>query len=755
MESVEKGPTFNKLVNGLRGLAVLLVLGFHFNVPFLEQGFWGVDLFFWISGFLITGGFLREYSKNREDNQKYGWIDVRYYFLRRVKRILPLSILVAFLVAIFSILSGNVEAISQNLRRIPRILTFSLNMQIQNDNQNYFLGSNQDYGLLHYWSLSVEEQIYILSPILFLLATSLHGKRVFAWKSSWISRVLILNIFLSLTSMTFMIFQNRADSISNYYSTFSRFWEFGFGSICSILNFQGISKKIDNQLSIYLSHMSSFALIAAIVTLKNNIFGPVVLVPLFSTSIFVLLNYSKRRKTFLARILETRMLQFLGFIAFPLYLVHWPAMVLLHHTRYHSSLINVLLYLLILVAVSYILHRYIELPAIRINLERFKRNSDSEQVNFLSGRSKSQRRIVVIGLFVTLSPILWLSYPAEVESRFYSLKSFFLQNRYGTLTENDSKVGQVKTLASSPSGTSLPQDHRETNMVSPNPDSISVKNLRTSASPMPNKAKIQNGISTWKLDIMRASQVMIVPKGYKTDQAQVMRELRRSWNSGCLDSKSFESACKYGDGPKAAVLLGDSFSFALLDGLKDSLPKDWNLTVLTKGSCLPWDITQFNSSGELNKECNDHNAWVNALISAEKPDLIMATGADQWLQKSTFEQWSKGFSNSLKFFNDNSGKVIIFSSAPGSGNLSTCIKDGISLHACFGTPNQISKFVDFQTNETRKNNSVYVNLVDYLCFKGSCPPIVQDVPVYADGNHLSRNFSSKFSVIIKNLHLFS
>ena len=85
------------VINGLRGVAVILVLGYHFDIPLFERGYWGVDLFFWISGFLITGGFLREYAFNRELNQKFGWIDIRYYFIKRVRRILISVLLDGFL----------------------------------------------------------------------------------------------------------------------------------------------------------------------------------------------------------------------------------------------------------------------------------------------------------------------------------------------------------------------------------------------------------------------------------------------------------------------------------------------------------------------------------------------------------------------------------------------------------------------------------------------------------------------------------
>jgi hypothetical protein len=134
--------------------------------------------------------------------------------------------------------------------------------------------------------------------------------------------------------------------------------------------------------------------------------------------------------------------------------------------------------------------------------------------------------------------------------------------------------------------------------------------------------------------------------------------------------------------------------------------------------------------------------------------MIVASGADQWFENSSYDKWLNGFRSAAKFFSANSEKVVVISSAPGSGNLKDCIGTDLSLRKCFGSPNEISRFVKIQKQESESLKYRFVNLIDYLCINSSCPAVINDTPVYADGNHMSADFSKKFSAVIKNLRIF-
>jgi peptidoglycan/LPS O-acetylase OafA/YrhL len=744
------------VINGLRGIAVILVLGFHFDIPFFERGYWGVDLFFWISGFLITGGFLREYALNRELNQKFGWIDTRYYFLRRIRRLLPLSLLVLVVVVTVNLVFGDEQAISQTLRRIPRILSFTLNMQLQGDSQDYFLKSFQDFGLLHYWSLSVEEQIYVLSPFLFLFAISFHGLSFFGYKSKWYQRVLVLNVILSIASFWFMIKQNQVNSIVNYYSTFSRFWEFGLGAIIAVLAHIRFWQKITSQVRMYLIHVSSITIIFSFILLENRGFGPLVLIPLASTSIFVLLTMSGVTSNLLAKVLEVKGIQFFGDIAFPLYLVHWPAMVLLRNTPNQSSLINILIYLVATILISYLLHRYVEKPTMALDISRFRQSNALSALKYHPRSAFKIKRISVIMIFSLVVPITLLSYPKASENSFAQLRSVLTDQRYGTVSEQnqiakeESKVDSPETVPEVESSIKL-----ETITPGANPQGLgsspspTVPTSPTSRSEMRESTHVR-----WFASLKLAVETTQAKKSYVADQLKLMEELRKSWFSGCLDSKSAASSCVLGSGDKEIVLLGDSFSFALKEGLFKSLPSGWQIRILTKGSCLPWKVPQYNSNGTVRTDCTEHATWVEDYLSESRPAMIVATGADQWLANSSYDLWPAGFRSTVQQYLTFSEKVVIFSSAPGSGNLKDCASADLSMRKCFGTPNGISRFVAIQKRESQNLKFRFVNLIDFLCIDSACPAVIGDTPVYADGNHLSADFSKKFSEVLKRLQLF-
>ncbi len=743
------------LINGLRGIAVLMVLGFHFNVPFFDRGYWGVDLFFWISGFLITGGFISEYAENRELNRKIGWIDLRYYFIRRVRRILPLSLLVLSFVVLVVWIFADSSALTQSLRRVPRILTFTLNLQLQSDSQDYFLSSNQDYGLLHYWSLSVEEQIYILSPFLFLIAVSFHGLSFFKLRLDWYNRVLTLNLVLVCLSFWLMLHQNAVNSSANYYSVFSRFWEFGLGSATAVLWHQGKTNWINSQARTYISQASPLIILGCLVFLDNNGFGPLVVIPLVCISIYTLFNLKSNNDRLFTQFLNLKVLQFFGDIAFPLYLIHWPAMILLRSNPNYSSLLNILLYLVCIILVAYLLHVFVEQPLLKIDISRFKRSGIAEKSNSNSKTIRRNRRknLIIASTMVIL--LAGVSYPDITASQLQKINSFLSSERYGTVAKNanpETSLNATPETYESDTSTSIAEPGvapKSRQALRPPENSVS----KTSPSPSTPSPKVKMD-DQWSKALEVASTTYQIDGTVAARQKNVLEELKKSWFTGCLNSATAETACVLGSGEKEAVLLGDSFAFALKDGLRAAVPTGWRVKILTRGSCLPWDVTQYNKNGSVKTDCADHAVWVKEYISSSKPELIIATGADQWLENSSLSVWQSGYKSAIEFYSTHSDRVLIVSAAPGSGNLMNCVTKDLSLRGCFGTPLSISNFVAIQKKLAVSRNYEYLNLVDYLCVKGFCPAVFSNVPVYADGNHFSSEFSRLISQIFIKLKSF-
>jgi hypothetical protein len=552
-----------------------------------------------------------------------------------------------------------------------------------------------------------------------------------------------------------MLKQNGSNSVVNYYSTFSRFWEFGLGAIFALIAHIGYHEKFNQQIRIYLIQVSTLIMFFSFILLENQGFGPLVLIPLTFISIFFLFSIPSGGRDLMSRALSLKVFQFFGDIAFPLYLVHWPAMILLRNFPNQSSLGNILVYLLGITLLSYLLHKYIEIPLLKLDLSRFRLKFDIASAKYQPRLARRHKKLTIITLLSLLTSIAILSYPKAIENSFKNVYSFLNKARYGTVSEKNLPADKESNLATNPitPKASVSTDHEATS--APKEVQSGIKSpLDSTPTPTRTVKKAQQQIdSQWLAALEVAVKTSRAKRSYIGEQSFLMEELRKSWFSGCLDSKSVESACVVGSGENEMVLLGDSFSFALKDSLVKSLPPGWKLRILTKGSCLPWNVTQYKQDGTMKADCTSHSTWVQDYISKSKPAMIVASGADQWLENSSFDLWLTGFRSALKFYTANSERVVIISSAPGSGNLKDCVGNDLSMRKCFGTPDQISRFVEVQKRESKSLNYRFINLIDYLCLKSACPALIDDTPVYADGNHLSADFSKKFSTIIKSLRL--
>ena len=288
-------------IQGLRAVAAILVTVFH--ARFVPGGFIGVDIFYVISGYLITGLILREIEKT-------GTLDLRSFYQRRIKRLLPTSVFVLFVTAIFAwILFPPItrDALGRDLFAAAAYISNYLFAWWQNDYQNLNATPSP---FIHYWSLAVEEQFYIVWP-LFILFLARYGKKaIFAGIA-----------ITTLLSLLFSIYLTQVAPIWAFYSLPTRAWELGFGALLLFLPETKRKIRILPWLGFFGIALSSFNFN------ENTAFpGKNALVPVLAT-VFLMASIKYWPPLF-NDLANSRLSQWLGAISYPLYLWHWPALVL-------------------------------------------------------------------------------------------------------------------------------------------------------------------------------------------------------------------------------------------------------------------------------------------------------------------------------------------------------------------------------------------------------------------------------------------
>lgn len=305
---------FRNDIQGLRGLAVLAVILFHYNADWLPGGFVGVDVFLVISGYLITGILLRK--KNSPD---FGIAStLKLFYLSRIKRIVPAYYVMLLLVSFASAVLFMSQDFSHYRKSLEDALLFMSNEYFSGFG-DYFAPTADELPLLHTWSLAVEMQFYLFFPFVVLLVP-LH----------WLKKLLpaLLIIIIVITEYALRV---KGDQQAVYYSLFARIPEFLAGATISLYGLEHRTKaKTANFL--WLSGLLIIIASAAIINSALYFPGLLSLVPVIGACLLITNGHSSY-----SRFLSYSPLVWLGALSYSLYLWHWPVLAFL---RYYTGAQN-------------------------------------------------------------------------------------------------------------------------------------------------------------------------------------------------------------------------------------------------------------------------------------------------------------------------------------------------------------------------------------------------------------------------------
>jgi peptidoglycan/LPS O-acetylase OafA/YrhL len=362
-------PEYRAEIDGLRAVAVILVVAFHAFPGVLSGGFVGVDVFFVISGYLITGIILPDIAVSK--------FSFAGFYARRIRRIVPallVVILVVLTIGWLVLLPARYQSLGRygfaGMLFFPNFLSWS--------EVGYFDSTAEMKPLLHLWSLGVEEQFYLVWPPLLLM---LHkSRRLVAGLSAVVA-----------ISLAYSCFAVRYDGAAAFYAPWSRLWELGVGGIlaCSGLRIRGRE---------WVSHLGIALIVGGAVMLtKSSPFpGLLALLPVAGASIVIVFG---------SRVLARKWVVSVGLISYPLYLWHWPLLSFAAIAGVASVSVRAAL-VLASVVLAALTTRMVEYP---FRFGKLKRHSVGMSIAGM---------VAVVGL----SAIVWLSqglpgrYPDEIQS---------------------------------------------------------------------------------------------------------------------------------------------------------------------------------------------------------------------------------------------------------------------------------------------------------------------------------------------------
>ncbi|AVJ02778.1 TPA: acyltransferase family protein [Haemophilus influenzae] len=297
-------------IDGLRAIAVISVIIYHLNENWLSGGFLGVDIFFVISGFLITGIIITEIQQNS--------FSLKQFYTRRIKRIYPAFITVMALVSFIASVIFIYNDFNKLRKTIELAIAFLSNFYL-GLTQGYFDLSANENPVLHIWSLAVEEQYYLIFPLILILAY----KKFREIKVLFIITLILFFILLATSFVSANFYKEVLHQPNIYYLSNLRFPELLVGSLLAIYHNLSNKVQLSKQVNNILAILSTLLLFSCLFLMNNDIAyipGITLILPCIFTALII---HTTSQNNIVKLCLSNKAIVFIGKISYSLYLYHW------------------------------------------------------------------------------------------------------------------------------------------------------------------------------------------------------------------------------------------------------------------------------------------------------------------------------------------------------------------------------------------------------------------------------------------------
>lgn len=364
-------------LDGIRAIAVIMVLAYHLKLALFKSGFLGVTVFFVLSGYLITGILISEVEEE-------GTIDLKNFWLRRIRRLVPAVMSMAVVIIFVSAVVNRIIFTKGCKDFLASVLGFNNWWQIFNK-ISYFEAAGVPSPFTHCWSLAIETQFYLIYPLILLGIYKLVKSR----GEGRANRGLLfagVTLLLALISVILMIvlFDPQQDASRVYYGTDTRAFSLLFGALLAILwEYRMVPRRLSASVNMFLGSVSFAVLLVMTIAINGSSNFWYRGGQFFGTILTVLMVYAvSGRKTWLSRFLSNPVLKWMGDRSYSIYLWHYPIILLISKGIKASWWIT-LIEIVLSVVLAELSYRFIETP--------IRHGIIGEYLNILRSRPKSRQ----------------------------------------------------------------------------------------------------------------------------------------------------------------------------------------------------------------------------------------------------------------------------------------------------------------------------------------------------------------------------
>jgi peptidoglycan/LPS O-acetylase OafA/YrhL len=683
-------------IQGLRAVAVLLVVLDHAGVSFLRGGFVGVDVFFVLSGFLITGILLSGAAKR-------GYVSLTNFYARRARRILPAAVLTLITTTIVAYQLLNYVRAKQAVWDSFWASLFAANIRFAHQGTDYFARGQPPSLVQHYWSLAVEEQFYLVWPALLSLAlfgvilrrrTRRSEESVPGITESQIGRLLLVVILVSAASLFWSIRYTNTLPAAAYFSTFARAWELGIGAALAIASLS--VARLPFALRGALGWVGMIAICVAAITFSATTPFPgyAALLPTVGTVLVIAAGMGSRQSRMgIGRLLALPPMRYVGDRSYSFYLWHWPVLIIAVEYVGHELAVGVKLLLVFgAFLLSIVSYRFFENPI------RRARWGTAPSALLIPASAAAVAVVTMVTLALINGKILRL--------------------------EKASAAGESATTASLDTGEKVARSRSLPAVVA------AVKAARRGAP---------------------------IPSGLAPPVSELLKDIYQ-FPSGCspaVDSATTSNICRLGDTSSAKTILifGDSHAQMWMPTLLTMAERDgWTVIPLVKSACHPngWTGPGYGGTApDLTRACHAWYQWAVDQAKGLRPDVTLITGCCPapvpYRDATNAIRAYASLGKTMKRF---STSVVVVADADGVTKqpVDCLLAPRATMKTC--TTRKPANVVAFNNNlakVARLNKFGFLKTRGWFCYQNQCPMVVARTIVYRDTGHITKTYALKLT----------